>query len=451
MPGMTRTFGGAGCLIAKAAPGRPDSPLSLPAQPANMAPSFTREVSPLITQEPMNSRERRAVASLALLYNVRMIGLFMVLPLLALYATDLVGASPLTIGLALGIYGLSQALLQIPLGWLSDRVGRKPVIIAGLLVFVAGSLVAAMATSIEGVIVGRALQGAGAIAGTVMAMLADLTREEQRTKGMAVVGASIGLAFTLALVLGPLVAGLGGLSAVFYFTAVLATAGLLLVLFVVPTPTATGTSYDEVGTRGGLLLRGLKDRELLRLDIGIFVLHFALTASFLAIPGLLENGMGLPRDNHWQVYLGVVLLSVPGVVVLLRWAERGGRPRPAFTLSVLLVALGLLLLPLLPGAAGICLALWVFFVGFNYLEASLPSLVSKTVFEGGKGTALGIFSTFQFLGIFAGGVAGGWLMQHGGATALFLTCLGLVIAWLLSGLPRFATPPMAAEQDAQRL
>ncbi|MCP4212232.1 MAG: MFS transporter, partial [Halieaceae bacterium] len=234
----------------------------------------------------MSPDERRSVGALAVLYCFRMLGLFMVLPLLALYAADLPGATPTLIGLAIGVYGLMQALLQVPLGWLSDRVGRKPVIVGGLLLFALGSVVAAMADSIEGIVLGRLLQGAGAIASTVMAMVADLTREEQRTKAMALVGASIGVSFILALVLGPLVASLSDLAGVFWFTALLAVSGIVLVIWAVPTPQPAGPSTRSNSAQWSLLMHSLRDGLLMRLNIGVFVLHFVLTAMFLVVPGL---------------------------------------------------------------------------------------------------------------------------------------------------------------------
>ncbi|MBM69693.1 MAG: MFS transporter [Haliea sp.] len=383
----------------------------------------------------MSSVERRSVASLALLYNVRMLGLFMVLPLLALYAVDFAGATPTLIGVALGVYGLTQASLQIPLGWLSDRIGRKPVIIGGLLVFAAGSVVAALAESIQGIILGRALQGAGAIASSVMALVADLTSREQRTKAMAVVGASIGLAFALALVLGPLIAGMGGLEAVFGVTAALALLGIVVVLWQVPDPPRSGVTYTEVGTRPRLFRASLRNGTLLRLDIGIFVLHFVLMASFQIVPGALESVVGLAREHHWQIYLPAVVLSVLGILPMMRLAERGGRHHLVFlvAIAVLMVALALLGLAATPWL--FCVALWLFFVGFNYMEAVLPSLVSKAVAPEAKGTALGIFSTAQFLGIFAGGAAGGWVLQHYGVVGITELCLLVIAVWMLVALP----------------
>ena len=379
----------------------------------------------------MTGRERRAVGSLALLYCFRMLGLFMVLPLLALYASDLADATPTTIGLALGIYGLTQAILQIPFGWLSDRVGRKPVIIFGLLLFALGSVIAAMADSMNGIILGRTLQGSGAIASTVMALVADLTREEQRTKAMALVGISIGLSFAVAMVLGPVVAAVGGLAGVFWFTAVLAAVGIGIVILLVPTPHSAIGDHQEEGARLGFIGRGLVDAGLVRLNFGVFVLHFILVACFLVLPGVLEQTFGVDREQHWMVYLPVLLLSVVGMVPLMILAERGKRPRQMFLLGIALIFAAIGVLGFTATNLLFYGGLWLFFVGFNYLEATLPSLVSKTVFAGGKGTAMGVYSSCQFMGAFAGGAGGGWLLDHLGSGVLTGVCLALAAGWWL--------------------
>ncbi len=380
----------------------------------------------------MTAQERRTVASLALLYCFRMLGLFMVLPLLALYAADLPGATPTLIGLALGMYGLANALLQIPLGWLSDKVGRRPVIIAGLVLFALGSIVAGMADTVIGIIVGRTLQGAGAISSTLMALVADLTREEQRTKAMAVVGMSIGLSFAVALVLGPVVAMFGGLPGVFWFTAALAGSGIaILILLVPPSPLATTADHAEVGVSVGLLRRGLGDTKLVRLNFGVFVLHFILVAFFLVVPGVIEQSLGVDREQHWLVYLPVLLLSLAGMVPLMILAERGGRLRQAFLLGIAFVFAAIATLGYAPASLWLYGGLWLFFVGFNYLEATLPSLLSKTVSAGSKGAAMGVYSTCQFMGAFAGGAGGGWLLDHLGEGMLISVCLVLAAAWWL--------------------
>jgi MFS family permease len=379
----------------------------------------------------MTSQERRAVASLAALYCFRMLGLFMVLPLLALYAADLPGATPTLIGLALGIYGLANALLQIPFGWLSDRVGRKPVIVAGLLLFALGSVIAAMADSVNAIIMGRTLQGAGAISATLMALVADLTREEQRTKAMAVVGMSIGLSFALALVLGPMVATLGGLPAVFWLTAALALSGIALLLLVPPSP-ALGANGDAAAQSGpGQIQRVTGERDLLRLNFGVFVLHFILVAFFLVVPSLIEQTLGVDRERHWEVYLPVLLLSVVGMVPLIVLAERAGRLRQIFLLGIALVFVAIATLGFTSSILLCYVALWLFFVGFNYLEATLPSQLSKAVSPDGKGAAMGVFSTCQFMGAFAGGAGGGWLLEHLGRDMLTVACLVLAATWWL--------------------
>jgi MFS family permease len=378
----------------------------------------------------MTALERRSVTSLALLYSFRMLGLFMVLPLLALYAADLPGATPSLIGLALGVYGLTQAMLQIPFGWLSDRIGRKPVIVSGLVLFALGSVVAGMADTAGGIIVGRALQGAGAIAGTVMALAADLTREEQRTKAMALIGVSIGLSFAVAFVLGPLVAGRWGLSAVFYLTAVLAVVGIAIVLLRVPTPIANVSGQSSTASGVSSLIRSFLDPSLARLNFGVFVLHLILMSCFLIVPQLLEDVAGVPRELHWRIYLPALLLSVVGMLPLLSIAERGGRPQQMFVLGIAVVLVAVLVLSFASSAMMLYLGLWGFFVGFNYLEATLPSLVSKTVAAGDKGSALGMYSTCQFFGAFCGGAGGGWLVQYAGVTTTFIVSAGLVAIWL---------------------
>lgn len=389
------------------------------------------------------SFERRAVASLSLLYAFRMLGLFMVLPVLSLYGQDYQNASPQLLGLALGIYGLSQACLQVPFGMLSDRYGRKPLIVIGLLIFALGSVVAALSETIWGLIIGRALQGGGAIASVIMALVADLTSEENRTKAMASIGASIGLSFSVALILGPAVAAAGGLEGIFWLTALLAILGLL-VLMRVPTPQLSGARHRDAGAIPALLWSTFRQPELMRLNLGIFVLHAVLMASFLTLPVMLESQLNLHRSDHWQVYLPLLSLAFVVMVPFMIIAEKQRKIKPVFVAAVGLLALALVGQWLnLEAGWWYLLAVFVFFVAFNLLEATLPSLVSKIAPAGRKGTATGIYSTWQFSGAFVGGAGGGWLMAVYGVSALYWACVLLVGCWFVAALsmakPRFLT------------
>lgn len=383
--------------------------------------------------------ERRVVASLAALYAFRMLGLFMVLPVLTLYGDSYRDSSPFLLGVALGAYGFSQALLQIPFGVLSDRIGRKPVIIAGLLIFTLGSMLAAQADTVLELIAGRLLQGCGAIAAAVMAMLADLTAEENRTKAMAAIGASIGVSFSLALIIGPLLASWGGMAAIFWVTAALGLVGVYLVWQVVPN-VARARPQREAGAVPRLLLSTLKNTELLRLNLGIFVLHLVLMASFIVVPQMLEQELGLARERHWLVYfpllVGAFVAMLPFIVV----AEKRRQVKPVFLGAVTLLGVAELALLTTGGSMTLTLvALFGFFMAFNLLEATLPSMVSKIAPAGAKGTATGIYSTCQFLGAFVGGALGGWLWQGWGASAVLQVCALLVLLWLV--LAWFMRPP----------
>tara|TARA_R110000772_G_scaffold146645_4_gene256879 strand:- start:8792 stop:10141 length:1350 start_codon:yes stop_codon:yes gene_type:complete len=379
----------------------------------------------------MSATELRAIVSLASLYAFRMLGLFMLLPVLSLYAAEYDYSTPVLVGLALGIYGLGQAALQVPLGMLSDRIGRKPVIISGLLLFIAGGVVAAGADTIFGVIVGRLLQGTGAIASTLTALLADLTREQHRTKAMAVIGMSIGVSFAAAMVIGPLMASWLGVSGLFLCTSVLAGLGVFITLFLVPNPDAQRVDADSQSL-SGMLARCLNDRNLMRLNLGIFSLHAILMAIFIAVPGILEE-QGLSRDAHWQVYLPMMVVAFVAMVPFIIIAETKNKMREVFLLGIATIVLALLaaacwgqlFTPLL-------IIITLFFVAFNLMEASLPSLVSKTVYAGGKGTAMGVYSTFQFFGAFCGGAIGGGLFGRWGASAVFAGAAILAGAWLIA-------------------
>lgn len=386
--------------------------------------------------------ERRVVLSLAALYAFRMLGLFMLLPVLALYGDDYRHANPFLLGLALGAYGFSQAVLQIPFGMMSDRIGRKPVIVAGLIIFALGSVLAAMSESVYELIAGRFLQGCGAISAAVMALLTDLTSEENRTKAMATIGASIGVSFSIALIIGPLLAAWGGMETIFWLTAVLALIGIYILAKLVPAVDVQRTRRQEVGAVPSLLGQTLRHKELLRLNLGIFVLHFVLMASFMVVPLILEQQLNIPRAQMWMVYfpvLGGAFLAMLPFIIL---AEKKRQIKPVFLAAIFLLALmelALIIAP--PHLVGTLAALFFFFMAFNLLEATLPSMVSKIAPVGAKGTATGIYSSCQFLGAFGGGAAGGWMLQHHSATALFGLCALLVIIWfaiaLMMNPPRF--------------
>lgn len=373
----------------------------------------------------MNALEWRAVFSLGALYALRMVGMFMVLPVFALYAGTLQGGTqPWQIGLAIGVYGLTQALLQIPLGIASDRFGRKPVIVIGMLVFALGSALAAMAQSIEGVIAGRALQGAGAISAAVAALLADVTRPQVRTTAMAILGSGMGLAFILALVLGPVVAGFIGVHGIFWLTAALALLSIPLLLFGVPTPEFSAGPRGRLGD-------AIRNPQLLRLDGGIFVLHACMTALFTAAPFAIVETLDLESPQHWRVYLPVLVISLVPVFPLIRWSEKGSRLKQVFLAAVATLALSLMLAAAAHTTAAVLLAaLVLFFAGFNFLEGALPSLISRQVAPESRGAALGIYSTAQFLGGFAGGSLGGIALQHWGLSGVFAVAAALPLIWL---------------------
>ncbi|NOX75706.1 MAG: MFS transporter [Gammaproteobacteria bacterium] len=373
--------------------------------------------------------ERRAVFSLASIYALRMMGLFMILPVFSLYAETLEGYTPALIGLAIGIYGLTQAALQIPFGMASDHFGRKPVIILGLIVFAIGSVVAATADSMNGVILGRALQGAGAIAAAVMALVADLTREEKRLGAMAIIGMSIGLAFAVSLVLGPLFSNWIGVDGIFWLTAVLALVAIAVLHFVVPNPVRS-TLHRDAQTVPAQLKNVVRDPQLLRLDFGIMALHMMLTSTFVVLPLTLRDNAGLAADHHWYVYLPVMVFAMLLMVPFIILAEKKRRMKTVFVASVLALGVGELIFMLGHGSVtGIVLGLFIFFTAFNVLEASLPSLVAKMVSGDNKGTAMGVYSSSQFIGAFFGGVLGGWLYGVSGVEAVFGFCALLAVIW----------------------
>lgn len=377
----------------------------------------------------LNTLEKRSIAALASVYGLRMFGLFLILPVLTIYAEQLDGASPMLMGIALGVYGISQALFQIPFGVLSDRFGRKPIIILGLVIFVIGSLVAASATTIAGVIIGRALQGAGAIAAVVLALISDLTRENQRTKAMAMIGMTIGLAFLLALIAAPFLEFFIGVKGLFLLTAFLGTGSMLVVWKVVPTPVQTfNLEVRAVPRRMWSLLR---HPHLLRLDLGIFILHFVLTAMFVVVPIILLEQLGLDIRDHWRVYVPALLGSIVLMVPMIILSSRKHLLLKIFiaAIAILIFAQGLLMIRP-SGVMGMTFCLLFFFWGFNLLEAMLPSLVSRVAPAAGKGSAMGVYNTFQFLGVFFGGFIGGTLYGQLGIPAVFVVCALLLGTWI---------------------
>lgn len=386
------------------------------------------------TSSVMTPLERRASASLASIYGLRMLGLFLVLPVFALEARNYPGGdNPALIGLAMGIYGLTQGILQLPFGMASDRLGRKPVIVFGLLLFAAGSLLAFSATSLTELVVGRSVQGAGAVSAAVTALLADLTRDEVRTKAMALVGASIGLVFALSLVAGPVLAAHIGLSGIFAVTALLALGGAAVVLWIVP-PEPT----RHVDTAPGRLRDVMAHGPTLRLNFTVFVLHAVLVAMWVAVPELLV-GAGLSKDHHWWVYLPAITGSFLVMGTVLFPLERRGHLRPVFLSALGLVALAQVGLSLAAAStaslAWLSVLLFLFFCGSNILEASQPSIASRTAPPNARGAALGFYNTLMSFGFFAGGAVGGLLIKAWGPVGLFAACAAAMAAALWVALP----------------
>lgn len=389
----------------------------------------------------MTAAERRASFGLASIYGLRMLGLFIILPIFAVYSEHLPGGeSHLLMGIALGAYGLTQALLQLPSGWLSDRYGRKAVIYGGLVVFALGSFIAAAADNIYWVIAGRAIQGAGAINAAVMALAADLTREEVRTKAMAAIGLTIGFTFSLSLVLSPVLDGVLGVPGIFALTGVLALLALLVVRFVIPDPAITRFHSDSEANRKqfGEVLR---NKELLRLDFGIFAVHAILMSVFMQVPFLLQAD--IPVSQHWKVYLPVMLAAFVLMLPLIVASEKRGKVKQVFLLSIALSAFSLILLLVLQHSVwGITIALLLFFTAFNVLEAKLPALISIIAPLAARGTAMGVYSSVQFLGAFFGSLIGGALMQFIGGDAVFIFDAGLLLLWLAIAFGMQAPAPV---------
>jgi len=390
--------------------------------------------------------ERRSALTLACVISLRLFGLFLIMPVFSLYAKQMPDATPLLIGLALGVYGLGQVLLQIPLGLLSDRIGRKPAITLGLLVFAAGGLVAALSHTLIGIVIGRALQGMGAVAGAGTALAADLTREENRGKVMGIIGVSIGVAFLLALILGPPLEAVEGLSGLFAATSILALAALVLLWLIVPTPER---QKAPASAAFGSVLSMLGDGRMLVLNGSVFFLHMLLTASFVGLPLLLADRLHLPVSRHWELYLPVMVIAAFVMGACLHRMREVAQSLHIVAVCVVATGLGLLGFALSgEHLAALGVAAAVFFSAFNLLEAALPSLVSRLAPASLRGAAMGAYSTSQFLGAFVGGAVGGIALGRLGTEGVFLCAAALTLVWLplvLLGARRIAGTEAAAD------
>lgn len=384
--------------------------------------------------EKMTKTERQAVISLSSIMSLRMIGLFMVIPVFALYAQQLKGATPFLIGIAMGVYGFSQALFQIPFGTLSDRFGRKPIILVGLIIFAIGSLLGAIAHSITLMIIARALQGIGAVGSTILALIADLTREDQRTKSMAIAGITIGFSFSLAMLLGPVLTKWMPVSGLFLLAIAFSLIAITLLYTSVPNA-KTHTWHRDTEPELKSFFKLLITPELAKLNSGIFILHAIFTASFIVIPINLDHALGYTMSRQWIMYLPTLLAAFIFTIVLIGFAERKKQIKPYFVGSIITLIAAQLCLWLAPTNASVtAIGLILFFTGFSVLEAFLPSLISKTAPAARKGSAMGIYSCSQFLGIFVGGVLGGWLYGQFNFSGVYLFCLIATLFWLTLAL-----------------
>lgn len=399
--------------------------------------------------QKMTPTERTAVFSLSAIMGLRMIGLFMVLPLFSLYASQLSGATATLIGVAMGIYGLSQAVFQIPFGALSDKLGRKPVILTGLIIFSLGSLIAGSATHIYPMIIGRALQGIGAVGSTILAMMADFTRENQRTKSMAIAGITIGFAFSVAMFVGPVLSQWISVNHLFYLASFFGLVCMAMLYLIVPTPATLSWHRDaEPEMRSFLAL--IVHPELAKLNVGILILHAIFTAGFVVIPISLHLNLGLVASRQWEIYLPTLLGSFVISLLCIGMAERRGNIKPYFMGGIATLCAACLLMWLFPANhAMMTLGLFGFFGGFSLMEAFLPSLISRTAPAHRKGSAMGVYSCSQFLGIFIGGILGGWLYGRFNLPGVFLFCAILALFWLVLAL--FMQPPRTLAMQIIRL
>jgi MFS family permease len=396
--------------------------------------------------ERMSALEVRASLSLASIYGLRMLGMFLILPIFSIYAETLPGGeSHLLIGLALGAYGLTQAMLQLPFGMASDRFGRKRMIYIGLLLFVIGSLVAAFADNLYTVIIGRAIQGAGAVSAVVTALVADLTREEHRTKAMAMIGGTIGITFALSLVLGPALNQWIGIPGIFMLTGILAALAVLVVKYLVPDPVVS-RFHSDAEAAPSKLKDVLKDMQLMRLNFGIFSLHAAQMAMFVVVPFAIKQTSGMSENDHWLIYLPIMVLSFALMVPAIIYGEKKAKLKQVFVGAIFIMLLAQLLFA---GSVdlfwGVIVSLSAYFVAFNILEATLPSIISKLAPAASKGTAIGVYNTAQSLGVFVGGTLGGYLSHYHGFASVFIFCSALMALWLIFALSMRTPPPVKSK------
>lgn len=377
----------------------------------------------------MNRTEKKSAIAIAFMIALRMYGLFLILPVFSLFGQEITGATPFLLGIAVGIYGLTQAILQIPMGFLSDIWGRKKVMALGLVMFLIGSVIAALANDIWVIILGRLIQGMGAIASTGMALIADVSRPEQRGKMMGIVGSSIGLSFMLAFITGPIIANSFGLSGLFWVTAVLAFCALLVLVFVVQEPQKLKRRDYQLTE----LIHCVKQKDLVFLDLGIFVLHAGMTGLFLVLPLMLVNQFEIPLADHWSIYLPVLVASVFIMVPLLIWQEKLKQHVKFMIMAFAVMGLNFVLLAWLPNQLYLLvIALIIYFGMFNFLEASMPAFLSKAANEKYRGAAMGAFSSAEFLGAFVGGAAAGWLMNYNN-NWVFYALVGLMFLLVIMG------------------
>ena len=394
--------------------------------------SDSNSIQSFTVSEKMSAEEKRATLSLASIYGLRMLGMFLILPIFAIYASGLQDKpSSLMVGLALGAYGLTQALFQLPFGMASDKFGRKPMIYLGLAIFAVGSMVAALAMNIEGIIIGRAIQGAGAVSAVVTALVADLTRDEHRTKAMAAIGGTIGVAFALSLVGGPILNDWIGVPGIFAMTAVLTLIAIAVVKFVVPDPMYSHF-HSDASAAPAKLKDVIRNTQLLRLNYGIFALHAAQMAMFVVVPFAIVSSSGMHENQHWHIYLPVLLGSFALMVPAIIYAEKKSKIKQVFVAAVASMLLAQLMFALsIQYFWGIVASLTLYFIAFNVLEASLPSIISKVAPAAAKGTAMGVYNTSQSLGIFVGGAFGGYLSHASGFSSVFIFCGVMMFLWLL--------------------